>query len=194
MQVVKCVVVGDAAVGKTCLLISYTRNYFPGEGAPTLFGDNSDIVIVDGKPINLQPWDTAAQQDYDRLRPLSYCQADVFLLCFSVTSPASYENVRTKWDPEVQHHCPNANVLVVGTKIDLREDPDTLQSLKEKNLEPISQQMGSQLAQDIHAVRYMECSALTQKGITDVFDQAIRAAITPQPKKAASKRGSCIAL
>jgi Ras-related C3 botulinum toxin substrate 1 len=142
MQVVKCVVIGGAAVGKTCLLISYTRNYFPGEGTPTLFDDNSDNVIVDRKPINLQLWDTAAQQNYDHLCSLSYCQADVFLLCFSVTSPASYENVRTKWDPEVQHHSPNANVLVVGTKIDLREDPDTLQSLKEKNLEPISQQMG----------------------------------------------------
>lgn len=52
--------------------------------------------MVDGKPINLGLWDTAGQEDYDRLRPLSYPQTDVFLICFSVVSPPSFENVRTK--------------------------------------------------------------------------------------------------
>ena len=199
MQAIKCVVVGDGAVGKTCLLISYTTNAFPGEYIPTVFDNYSANVMVDGKPINLGLWDTAGQEDYDRLRPLSYPQTDVFLICFSVISPASYENVRAKWHPEVQHHCPTTQCLVVGTKIDLRDDAAALQRLKEKNLEPISSQMGDQLAKDIGAVKYMECSALTQKGLKDVFDEGIRAVIAPAGKKggkggSGGKRGGCIVL
>lgn len=59
--------------------------------------------MVDGKPINLGLWDTAGQEDYDRLRPLSYPQTDVFLCAFSIISPASFENISAKWHPEITH-------------------------------------------------------------------------------------------
>jgi len=52
--------------------------------------------MVDGKPISLGLWDTAGQEDYDRLRPLSYPQTDVFLICFSIVSPPSFDNVKAK--------------------------------------------------------------------------------------------------
>eukprot|EP00742_Colponemidia_sp_Colp-10_P000253 GILJ01000286.1.p1 GENE.GILJ01000286.1~~GILJ01000286.1.p1 ORF type:complete len:219 (+),score=27.76 GILJ01000286.1:70-657(+) len=193
MQNIKCVVVGDGAVGKTCLLISYTTNAFPGEYIPTVFDNYSANVMVDGKPINLGLWDTAGQEDYDRLRPLSYPQTDVFLICFSVISPASFENAKSKWWPELQHHAPGVPIILVGTKLDLRDDEETVEKLREKRLAPISADQGAGMARDVGAVKYLECSALTQKGLKSVFDEAIRAVLLHRDKpKRKKRRGNCL--
>ncbi|OXB77489.1 UNVERIFIED_CONTAM: hypothetical protein H355_015781 [Colinus virginianus] len=116
---------------------------------PFRFDNYSANVMVDSKPVNLGLWDTAGQEDYDRLRPLSYPQTDVFLICFSLVSPASYENVRAKWFPEVRHHCPSTPIILVGTKLDLRDDKDTIEKLKEKKLSPITYPQGLALAKEI---------------------------------------------
>jgi Ras-related C3 botulinum toxin substrate 1 len=191
-QSLKCVVTGDGAVGKTCLLISYTTNAFPGEYIPTVFDNYSASVMVDGKPISLGLWDTAGQEDYDRLRPLSYPQTDVFLICFSIASPPSFDNVKAKWYPEIEHHAPNIPIILVGTKLDLRDDQDTIDNLRNKKMEPISYELGLQTAKEIRAARYLECSALTQRNLKSVFDEAIRAVLMPRPVQQRKQRKCCI--
>lgn len=94
-----------------------------------------------------------------------FLQTDVFLVCFSVASPSSFENVVSKWYPEIKHHCPDAPMILVGTKIDLREDKETLNVLSEQGLSPIKREQGQKLANKIRAVKYLECSALTQRGL-----------------------------
>ncbi|KRY82542.1 Ras-related C3 botulinum toxin substrate 1 [Trichinella pseudospiralis] len=183
---IKCVVVGDGTVGKTCMLISYTTDSFPQEYVPTVFDNYSAPLTVDGMTVMLGLWDTAGQEDYDRLRPLSYPQTDVFILCFSLVSPVSFDNVTSKWFPELRHHCPDTPILLVGTKLDLRDDQQIIKNLADQGLSPITRSQGNKLAQKLHAIKYMECSALTQENLRQVFDEAVRAVLRPQPTK--SKR------
>jgi Ras-related C3 botulinum toxin substrate 1 len=147
--------------------------------------------MVDGKPISLGLWDTAGQEDYDRLRPLSYPQTDVFIICFSLVSPPSFDNVQAKWHPEIQHHAPNIPIILVGTKLDLRDDETTLESLRQKRMEPISFHDGMLRAREIGAYKYLECSALNQRNLKSVFDEAIRAVLNPQPSGTTKKRNKC---
>ena len=177
MPNVKSVVVGDGAVGKTCLLIRYTSNSFPMEYVPTVFDNYSANVRVGNKLINLGLWDTAGPEDYDRLRPLSYPQTDVFLVCFSVISPTSFDNVRSKWVPEIDHHRPmyvNAKMILVGTKSDLRRDPEVLARLRDRGMETIEVERAIALAKELKFDAYCETSSLTGAGVKECFDTAIR--------------------
>jgi len=99
------------------------------------------------------------------------------MLCYSVVAPASFDNVRSKWSAEVSHHCPHTPKLLVGTKADLRDDPDVLSAMSDKRTKPVSFEQGEALAKEIGAVQYLECSARTQKGLKGVFDEAIRIAL-----------------
>lgn len=138
---------------------------------PCVATDHSSRHRIGDEPYTLGLFDTAGQEDYDRLRPLSYPQTDVFLVCFSVTSPASFENVREKWFPEVRHHCPGVPCLIVGTQVDLRDDPAVRDKLAKQRMSPVKREDGERMAKDLGAVKYVECSALTQFKLKDVFDE-----------------------
>ena len=136
------------------------------------FDNYTANVYVDSRPISLGLWDTAGQDDYDRLRPLSYPDTDVFLLCFSVVNPNSFANVADKWFPEIEHHSPGVPKILVGTKLDLRDSEAEIEKLKAMRQSPITQKQGEAMRKKIGAVAYMECSALTQVGLKDIFDSA----------------------
>ncbi|RLV92648.1 GTP-binding RHO-like protein [Spathaspora sp. JA1] len=156
----KLVVVGDGGCGKTCLLVSYAQQKFPEIYVPTVFENYvTTVQAPNGKTIELALWDTAGQEEYDRLRPLSYPDVDVLLICFSLESIVSLHNVKEIWYPEVNHFCPGIPIILVGTKSDLHSDidPDV----------PI------QLATEINAVGYIQCSAKTMFNIKTVFNFAL---------------------
>ena len=127
--------------------------------------------------------DTLGQKNYDRFRPLSYPETDVFLCCFSVVSPSSFASVKEKWVPEITHHCQKTPFLLVGTQVDLRDDAATVEKLAKNKQKPISYEQGDKLIKELKAVKYVECSALTQKGLKNVFDEAILAALEPPATK-----------
>ena len=179
MQSIKCVVVGDISVEKTTLLTTFSTNKYPEEYVPTVFNNCAVTVMIDGEPYSLGLLDTSRQEDYDRLRPLSYPQTDVFLLCFSLVSPATFYNVREKWAPELKHHCPKTPIVLVGTHLELRDDNYTIKQLLMVRQKPIQNIEGSRMAAEIGAVKYMECSARTQKGLKSVFDEVVLAALKP---------------
>uniref|UniRef100_A0A8C2TQT7 Rho-related GTP-binding protein RhoD n=1 Tax=Coturnix japonica TaxID=93934 RepID=A0A8C2TQT7_COTJA len=118
---IKAVVVGDGGCGKTSLLMVFARGDFPKVYVPTVFEKYTASFRISGKPAKIHLWDTAGQEDYDRLRPLSYQNTNVVLICFDVTSRSSYDNILTKWYPEVNHFCKDVPVLLVGCKTDLRQ-------------------------------------------------------------------------
>jgi Ras-related C3 botulinum toxin substrate 1 len=171
---IKCVIVGDGAVGKTSMLVSYTTGEFPVDYVPTVFDNYSAEIDVNGKPYSLGLWDTAGQEDFDRLRPLSYPDTNVFLICYSVISRISYQNIATKWHPELQQHSKDTPCILVGTKIDLRDDTRILRRLESLNDRPLTRLDGERAMNRIGAVSYLECSALTSLGLKTVFDYAIK--------------------
>lgn len=127
--------------------------------------------------VELALWDTAGQEDYDRLRPLSYPDTDVILMCFSIDSPDSLENIPEKWNPEVKHFCPNVPIILVGNKKDLRNDPATIRELSKMKQEPVKPEEGRAMAEKINAFAYLECSAKSKEGVREVFETATRAAL-----------------
>ncbi|CAH8825625.1 unnamed protein product [Trichobilharzia szidati] len=145
----KLVIVGDGACGKTCLLIVFSKDQFPEVYVPTVFENYVADIEVDGKQVELALWDTAGQEDYDRLRPLSYPDTDVILMCFSIDSTDSLDNIIEKWHPEVKHFCPNVPIILVGNKQDLRNDERAHHELAKVRQELVKYEEGRLMADRI---------------------------------------------
>ncbi|KAJ7166660.1 small GTPase superfamily [Mycena filopes] len=197
MQTIKLVAVGDAAVGKTSLFISYAMNKFSSEWTPTVADSYADKVAVGEQTYLMGLFDTAGQGEYDHLRPLSYPQTDVFLVCFKVTSASSFENVRNKWVPEVRHHCPRVPFLLVGTQVDLRPSYDgdyEKTGTGASKAQQIATEEGERLARDVGAAAYLECSAKTRVGVLDVFNKAATVGVSSPDFQREWRKARCVVL
>ncbi|EEP75492.1 protein rho4 [Uncinocarpus reesii 1704] len=180
----KFVVVGDGGCGKTCLLISYSQGYFPEQlklgqkYVPTVFENyiTQTTHHPSGKIVELALWDTAGQEEYDRLRPLSYPETDLLFVCFAIDCPVSLENVMDKWYPEVLHFCPTTPLILVGLKSDLRTKRTCIELLKSQGLTPVTPDQGRGVAQRMGA-QYVECSSKEMRGVDEVFELAVNTAV-----------------
>jgi len=167
---IKLVVVGDGAVGKTSLLISFATDKFPTDYVPTVFENYTAQMKLKEDTILLHLWDTAGQEDYDRLRPLSYPGADLILLCFSTAHKPSLESIKVKWYPEVRHHIPKVPFFLVGTKLDLKE---ALEKDPNPENEIVKTEEGQALANELKALKYIEISAKTRQNLDHLFQEAV---------------------
>ncbi|CZT01835.1 probable rho3 protein [Rhynchosporium agropyri] len=182
----KLVLLGDGACGKTSLLNVFTRGYFPTVYEPTVFENYVHDIFVDNVHIELSLWDTAGQEEFDRLRSLSYDDTHAIMLCFSVDSKDSLENVESKWVGEIAENCQGVKLVLVALKCDLREQnaddeaPAEGGQVREKK-DMIDYNQGLEVARRINALRYLECSAMRNRGVNEAFTEAARVALSVKP-------------
>ncbi|BDD63373.1 Rho GTPase [Monascus purpureus] len=185
----KMVLLGDGACGKTSALNVFTRGFFPTVYEPTVFENYVHDVFVDNVHMELSLWDTAGQEEFDRLRALSYEDTHVIMLCFSIDSRDSFENVSTKWISEINDNCPGVKVVLTALKCDLRKDED-----ENENPNAITFEQGLAKAKEIGAVKYLECSAVQNRGIRETFYEAAKVALEVRPAGSKKSSNACIIL
>ncbi|KAK1995436.1 ras family protein [Colletotrichum falcatum] len=195
----KLVLLGDGACGKTSLLNVFTRGYFPTVYEPTVFENYVHDIFVDNVHIELSLWDTAGQEEFDRLRSLSYGRivdqgglnnigllgaddTDLIMLCYSVDSKDSLENVESKWVGEIADNCPGVKLVLVALKCDLREadneEEEGTEGQQREKRPMINYEQGLEVARRINALRYLECSAMRNRGVNEAFTEAARVALS----------------
>jgi len=148
---------------------------------PTVFENYVQDIKVDDTVVEMSLWDTAGQEDFDRLRSLSYAETHVIMLCFSVDNPVSLENVENKWLEEILEHCPGIKIVLIALKCDLRDDRTVRDKLARYNKHAVQYEEGLEVARRIRASRYLECSAKHNRGVNEVFQEATRVSIHARP-------------
>ncbi|KAI4743888.1 hypothetical protein E4T50_05740 [Aureobasidium sp. EXF-12298] len=200
----KLVLLGDGACGKTSLLNVFTRgkttcHLVPTRlsltrvsalSEPTVFENYVHDIFIDNVHVELSLWDTAGQEEFDRLRSLSYDDTHAIMLCFSVDSPDSLENVESKWVAEIAENCPGVKLVLVALKCDLREQANDDEESTEPKRPMIDYKRGLAVAEKIKALRYLECSAMKNRGVNEAFTEAARVALQVKNVKG-DKQSSC---
>ncbi|KAM0798321.1 small GTPase superfamily [Usnea florida] len=191
----KLVLLGDGACGKTSLLNVFTRGYFPTVYEPTVFENYVHDIFVDNVHIELSLWDTAGQEEFDRLRSLSYDDTHTIMLCFSVDSKDSLENIESKWVGEIAENCQGVKLVLVALKCDLRErssdEEEETGAGRGGEKVMIDYKQGLEVAKRIQALRYLECSAKRNRGVNEAFTEAARVALSVKGAGTSNGGGKC---
>ena len=187
-EAIKILACGDGAIGKTCLLISYQSQEFPKVHIPTIF-ENKTIdkeVPINGQPatISIDLWDTAGQEEFDRLRILAYPGTNVLLLCFCVVEPISFKNLAHKWVPEIKQYCPEGQIVLVGTQSDRRAETPQDEQVTAEEIDAYKNKIG--------AVAYVETSALARTNVDECFEIAINKFLNSGTVQPVESGGGCV--
>ncbi|GKZ20450.1 Rho GTPase [Aspergillus brasiliensis] len=146
-------------------------------------------IFVDNVHMELSLWDTAGQEEFDRLRALSYEDTHVIMLCFSVDSRDSFENVASKWIEEISENCAGVRLVLTALKCDLRKD-----EFLNDNPNAITYEEGLAKAKEIGAVKYLECSAVQNRGIMETFYEAAKVALEVKTQGSNGSGERCVIL
>jgi len=153
-----------------------------GYSEPTVFENYVHDLYVDDQLVELSLWDTAGQEEFDRLRSLSYAETHIIMICFSVDNPTSLENVESKWLDEILEYCPGVKLVLVALKCDLRDDRTIRERLQRYGTHPVQYEEGLAVARRIRASRYLECSSKHNRGVAEVFYEAARVSLSSRAK------------
>ncbi|WAR18561.1 RHOQ-like protein [Mya arenaria] len=212
-DLIKCVVVGDPAVGKTSLLMNYATNRFPSQHVPAVFDNYAGSLEVSRRRYNLHLIDTTEQHSWRAgyrpgadpiatvhcaIRPIlggsksleySYPGTDVFVVCFSVVKPETFTHMHEHWIPDIQARMGDTPFIVVGTQADLRDDPEVLRTLQVKGQSPVRQRDAASLCRKVGSVCYFETSTEMKKRLRRVMNDAFVSVFCP---KAEFNIGCCL--
>ncbi|KAK3593171.1 hypothetical protein CHS0354_039656 [Potamilus streckersoni] len=180
-KIITCTLVGDGMVGKTSLALTFMKEKLSEKYVSTVF-DNfaTGTQSITGDRFTINMFDTAGQQDYEGLRVFTYKESEVIVICYCVVDRESFCSVQDHWILEVQKHLGRANkkpVILVATQVDLRNTND------DNMVTTVSTSEGERLAKYIGAEKFIECSAITKEGVSEVFQNVITCAVKQRKKK-----------
>lgn len=165
----KITIVGCGNTGKSSLLLRLTQQKFDTAYVPTIFENTQYSTLYKKRKIDIDFWDTAGQEDYNRIMPLSYPDTTLLIICFSISDPDSFSRIESKWVHEVKFHCRDVPYILVGTKADLRYDSSVIERLVQIGSAPVDREAGQDMARKIGALTYFECSAKEDDNVDNIF-------------------------
>lgn len=170
----KFVFVGDLGIGKTSLFLVHSGDGFRDFLLPTVYDNYSRSIEWENQKFEVSFYDTPGQEEYSRLRPLSYPGTDLFFICYSIDNHNSFKNVKDYWYNEIQNNnIEGSRIILLGLRTDLRDDKNTLEKLSKEGKEPLTYEHGENMAKEINAIGYVECSAI-KNNIQQVFDEGYK--------------------
>lgn len=180
----KVTMIGSGQAGKTSILLRLIDDTFNKDCEPTIFENKMITIVVEQIPISLHIWDTAGQEDFNSIIPLTYESTEIAIICYSVDDSYSYEAITEKWENEVRYYSENVEIVLVATKTDLRSDG---------RVSCLENEDGKRLAKQISAIAFFECSAKDSIGVLEIFNFVAKhiyaKKVVEQPVKNKKKKG-----